>query len=168
MAENAVTEDGYGRKCCNGRRLCTIFCNERRLWQVSIAINVIGYTGRRRRSVAVAVRFRALSLQPASTVVCFCPLAPQPAPACSRRSLLPHPRAAAILREVSGLSSMLRRVASAQTSIEDEIVAGKVDRVAFCNLVANRFTATLQLRAAVEQGLGSFHEVQQLLAVVDV
>ncbi len=40
-----VTDDGYGRNLCNERRLCTVSCNGRRLWQVSIAINVIGYMG---------------------------------------------------------------------------------------------------------------------------
>ncbi len=40
-----VTDDGYGKNRCNEERLCTIFCNGRRLWQVSIAINVIRYMG---------------------------------------------------------------------------------------------------------------------------
>ena len=38
-----ATNDVYGRNRCNERRLCTIFCNGRRLWQVSIAINVSRY-----------------------------------------------------------------------------------------------------------------------------
>ncbi|WP_251230795.1 hypothetical protein [Adlercreutzia aquisgranensis] len=48
-----VTDDGYGRNLCNERRLCTVSCNGRRLWQVSIAINVVGYIGRRRLAINV-------------------------------------------------------------------------------------------------------------------
>jgi len=67
-----ATNDVYGRNRCNGRRLCTISCNERRLWQVSIAINVIGYIEHRRRSVTVVARFRAHALRPGATAACSC------------------------------------------------------------------------------------------------
>ncbi len=68
-----VTDDGYGRNLCNERRLCTVSCNGRRLWQVSIAINVIGYMGLERfvtTGASYMGRAARLPQSPSTTVSC--------------------------------------------------------------------------------------------------
>ena len=91
-----VTDDGYGRNLCNERRSCTISCNGRRLWQVSIAVNVVGYIGRRRLAINVVgyIGRRWIAINGASCMGCTAGLPQSPSTNMGRRRLAKLPLAA--------------------------------------------------------------------------